>query len=235
MPKAMQNMGAHAQVRTRFITWMTTSWWLRKETVHLTVRIIDSYLASGAFQGRHHFGLLAIAALSIASNAKEQNPPPQEDLLAAMDYAYSREDLASMEAAILENTVGDVVDMPTVAQLLPLLLEGMSTWMESTTVSHVSPGVAAFAESTALPRQRGAQDDSREGLAWWFAKLALLNVRMACFSPSKIAASVVLLSNRRYKVQSEWPPAMARLCGHTRSDLRECVQLLEMDWKARRC
>lgn len=232
-PKRLAPHLGVSELRTRFINWIMTSWWLRTETVFLTVSIIDRHIAHSAAQGRL-FGLMAITALAIATKYEEQATPPVADLLAAMDHAYTQQELAGMEAVMLSR-LGCQVSMPTAAHLLPAFLEAMWAWTTSSLVGRVSSRIADLAKVASPPATKGTQDSAREDLAWWFAKLALFDVRTVCFAPSKVAASAVLLSNRVHGVRPDWPQAMQRLSGHSQSDLEDCVLLLERHWRSRRC
>lgn len=231
---------ALSELRTRFVNWIMTCWALRTETVFLTASIIDRYIAhsdAGSCQGRR-FGLAGIAALSLATGFEENVAAPMTDLLAAMDHAYTQQELASMAAAMLAS-LGSQVSSPSAAHILPAFLEAMGAWTTSSLVSRVCPKVAKFAEvlpSSSQVSKRSAQESAaREDLAWWFLRLALFNARTVPFMPSKVAASAVLLSNRIYDCRPEWPLAMERLSGHSRSDLGDCVLLLERHWRSRRC
>lgn len=237
MAECQKILSQVGEVRMRFINWLLTSWRLRPETVFLTVSLIDQYIAkSAAVQGRR-FGLVSISALSLAARCEELVTPSVQELLAAMDHAYSWQELSRMEAQ-MQATLGCESARPTAAHMLPRLLEAMRAWMTTSAVCQLSASVATLAKEQAAWEAGAAgtvpQDDAREALAWWFAKLALFNLRLAGFAPSAVAAAAVLLSNRICGCRPWWPAALARLSGQSQSDLDAVVLLMERHWKTRR-
>jgi cyclin B len=73
---------------------------LRQETLFLCRHLIDGYLTDNQIH-RTQLQLVGITALFIASKYEEIYPPLLKDFVKITDNAYTREELLSMEAAIM--------------------------------------------------------------------------------------------------------------------------------------
>lgn len=84
---------------------------LQAQTLWLTVNILDRYLEKEQVL-RAKLQLVGVCALLIASKHEEIYPPQVKDCVYVTDYAYSKNEVLSMETTIL-NTLDFAISIPT--------------------------------------------------------------------------------------------------------------------------
>jgi len=189
---------------------------LRRETLFLSINIIDRYLSRRPIC-RDRLQLVGVAATLIAAKFEEIHPPEVSDLIYVTACTYSRQDILDMEMAML-GVLNFQVAVPTPAHFLSHYQAACKTSMASDFSLEARPGAAArnpFA---------GSSWHERDGeLAWYILELSILDIRMLRFAPSHLAASALLLSNAISGHAPVWPADLARASGHPEAALRACV------------
>jgi len=89
------------------------------ETLHLTVNIVDRYLAKSAV-GRRRLQLIGVTAMFIASKFEEIHAPELDFWVYITASAYTPEDVVLMECTML-TALNFQIMVPTAAHFLPLL------------------------------------------------------------------------------------------------------------------
>merc|ERR1719401_781592 len=89
---------------------------LRRETLFLSVSIIDRYLSQRQV-GRARLQLVGTTAMLVAAKFEEVDPPDIAEMVHVTDHTYSRQEVLDMEVALL-NTLGFEVASPTAAHFL---------------------------------------------------------------------------------------------------------------------
>jgi len=202
---------------------------LRKETLFLTVSVVDRYL-SRARVLRQRFQLVGVTALLIAAKFEEIQPPRLADLAYVTDHSCTAEDIVRTEATMLA-VLGFDVAGPTVAHFLQHLQASEGGVVA---VGRVR-GEAASPVSTAStpPRRSAAGVD----VAWHLLELSLLDMRLVRHLPSRAASAALLLGRRLAGQRPAWPAALASLSGYSEGDLEPCAgefrQVLEATSESR--
>jgi len=192
-----------AEHRATLVDWFTSlrkQLGLRRETVFLTVNIVDRYLSIVEVRQRH-LQLVGVAAFLIAAKFEEIKPPDVKDLVYYTADAYTRQEVVKKEIDILSKLRFEVVS-PTPLHFL---------------VHLISASAAAHARFAAVeePLQDRARAESRKEVAWKLLEGALLHYPLAWHTPSHLASAALLLSNELSGLQP-WPESLARLTGHAR-------------------
>jgi cyclin B len=87
----------------------------------------------------------------------------------------------------------------------------------------VTPTVAHFME----PLQRmNSCDDAQKEFVQYLCELALLEIKMVGYTPSRLVSAAILLSNEMQGRRVAWPSALQETTRHTEEDLRPCVEEL---------
>lgn len=93
---------------------------LTKETLYITVNIIDKYLSKVQIQ-RNKLQLVGITAMFIACKYEEIYPPELKDHVYITDQTYSKEDIINMELNILATLNFDIT-FPTALRCLEVVI-----------------------------------------------------------------------------------------------------------------
>jgi hypothetical protein len=173
---------------------------LRRESVFLTVNIVDRYLSLVEVR-QSHLQLVGVAALMIATKFEEIKPPDVKDLVYYTADAYSRQQVVKKELDILTMLRFEVVS-PTPLHFLVHL----------SAVGSTAPGRLGATEED---RQRA---DSRRDAAAKVLEAALPHYKLAWHTPSHLASAALLLGNEICGMPP-WPESLARLTGHSREML----------------
>lgn len=176
---------------------------LLPETLHLTVSIIDRFLAVKPVL-RKKLQLVGVTAMFIASKYQEIYAPEVADFVYISDKAYEKEEILAMEAVIL-NDLKFEVTVPSSLTFLQRCLK------------------AARADS-------GCDLDGYKHVAQYLVELALQDSAMLRYRPSLRAASAVNLAAKLWCLPLMWSPTMI-FCsgGWTAEDISECeVEMLRL-------
>eukprot|EP00274_Cyanoptyche_gloeocystis_P006812 CAMPEP_0196652776 /NCGR_PEP_ID=MMETSP1086-20130531/2201_1 /TAXON_ID=77921 /ORGANISM="Cyanoptyche gloeocystis , Strain SAG4.97" /LENGTH=399 /DNA_ID=CAMNT_0041983547 /DNA_START=72 /DNA_END=1271 /DNA_ORIENTATION=- len=87
------------------------------ETLHLTVNVIDRFLAQRPVT-RQRLQLVGVTAMLISSKYEEIYAPEVRDFVYISDKAYTREEILEMESTML-NVLGFNLSVPTALMFLP--------------------------------------------------------------------------------------------------------------------
>jgi cyclin B len=66
-------------------------------------------------------------------------------------------------------------------------------------------------------------DSVHERVVWYLVELALLDIQLACYPPSLLAAAAVLFSNELFGQSPRWPAALVRHTRRSEAELQPCV------------
>ena len=161
--------------RSLLIDWIVTihpdggQCWdhLSSDTLHLTVNILDRFLATtNSHVHRGNLQLIGVACFLIASKYEDIYPPYVKDLICLSDGCFTRQDLYDMEECILK-TLCYRLSFPTAITFLAGYLK-----------------VAGVSSS----------DQQTINVANYFLESSLLSYNMLNYLPSQLAAASVLLS-----------------------------------------
>jgi len=105
-----------AKMRSILIDWLIEvhmKYRLSQESLHLTVNLIDRYLAIAPVM-RKRLQLIGVTAMFIASKFEDIKPPELHEMVYITDSAYKKEDILLMECTML-TSLGFKVVVPTAA------------------------------------------------------------------------------------------------------------------------
>mmetsp|Transcript_111141 Transcript_111141/g.310916 ORF Transcript_111141/g.310916 Transcript_111141/m.310916 type:complete len:236 (+) Transcript_111141:250-957(+) len=196
----------NAQMRAMLNDWLIglcMMLGMRRETLWLTVNLVDRYLCCVEVM-MQHLQLVGVSALLAAAKFEEVNPPEVKDLAYYTANTYTREEIIQCEASILVSLSFKVAG-PTAAHFL-----------------------VHFQVASAEPGEGGQplRDDLRADLEWHLLECALQDYRTVGQRPSKLAASALVLSSELSGRRQAWPETLARVSGHSQESLEPCVALL---------
>jgi len=186
---------------------------MRRETLFLTVNVIDRYLSARDVP-RDRLQLVGVAATLIAAKYEEIHPPEVQDFINVTAMTYSRKEILDTEMTII-NALAFQVACPTAAYFL----------------SHYQASYKMFPLESRRERTLldGSPWDAHSGdLAWYIMELGLLDISLILFPPSHLAAAALLLSNAISGFSPRWPDFLARSTGHEEAALRDCVGQLRV-------
>lgn len=92
------------QMRVMLIDWMidvSVEFLLHRETLHLSISLVDRYLSATSNFPRKDFQTLGVSALFIAAKIEEIHPPKMHQFVAVCDGACSSKQIESFEMAVL--------------------------------------------------------------------------------------------------------------------------------------
>ncbi|CDF37309.1 unnamed protein product [Chondrus crispus] len=169
---------------------------LLPQTLHLTINIIDRFLAVKPVL-RKKLQLVGVTAMFIASKYEEIYAPEVADYVYISDRAYQREEILAMEAVILNDLRFDV----TVPSSLTFLQRCLKA-------AHVDVG---------------CEVDNHRHIATYLVELSLQDSSMLKYRPSVRAAAAVSLAAKLCYLPLVWSRTMC-FCsgGWTKEDLRDC-------------
>ncbi|PXF46099.1 Cyclin-B2-3 [Gracilariopsis chorda] len=180
---------------------------LKPETLHLTVNIIDRFLEVTQVV-RRKLQLVGVTAMFIASKYEEIFAPMVADFVYISDKAYTKDEILSMEAFIL-NALNFDVTVPSSLSLMRRCLK------------------AATATS-------GTDLAAHRHLTHYLMELALQDSVMLEFRPSVRVASACRLAARLCRISLPWDRSMKfHSGGWTERDIAECegemIRLLQQE------
>jgi len=111
-----------SKMRTILMDWLIEvhmKYKLRPETLHLTVNLVDRFLAKVPVT-RKRLQLVGVVAMFIASKYEEINPPEIHDWVYITDKAYTKQDVLVMECTML-TTLSFQIMVPVAAHFFPVL------------------------------------------------------------------------------------------------------------------
>lgn len=200
----------NARSRSILNNWLIdvhTGYHHRPETLFLSVNIVDRYMACQQVS-REMLQLVGITATLIAAKFEEVQPPGVNDLVYITENSYTGQEVLAMECQVLSDLQFDIA-VPTAAHFLQHFV--------------------AERQCCAAP---GRALEAQENLAWHLLELALLDIHMLRFTPSRVAAAALMLSNELHSYRPSWPMVLSHISGYRTEDLRECAvelwRLLEM-------
>lgn len=178
------------RMRAILVDWLVdvhAKFRLVPETLHLTVNIIDRFLA-GTRVARRRLQLVGVTAMLIAAKYEEIYGPEVADFVYISDRAYTKAEILSMEATIL-NRLHFCVTAPSARVFLARTLKA---------ASHALPPADAPAAGH---------------LAAYCVELALQDAGMLRFAPSERAAAAVRIAGRAVGAHVPWCGHMRFHCG----------------------
>eukprot|EP00930_Biecheleria_cincta_P002968 TRINITY_DN10391_c0_g2_i1.p1 TRINITY_DN10391_c0_g2~~TRINITY_DN10391_c0_g2_i1.p1 ORF type:complete len:448 (-),score=69.09 TRINITY_DN10391_c0_g2_i1:275-1618(-) len=157
----------NGKMRAILLDWLVEvhmKYKLRRATLYLAVNLIDRYLAVQPI-ARNRLQLVGVVCMFVAAKVEQINPPRVADFVYITDNTYTKEDVLSMECAML-SSLGFNIAVPTQAHFLDCLLK---------------------ANQCLVKEYRALVD--------YLLELALVDVRMIKHEPSKVVSAALLLSN----------------------------------------
>lgn len=187
------------KMRAILIDWLVdvhSKFKLRPETLFLTVNIIDRYLSCTPVL-RRKLQLVGVTAMLIASKYEEIYSPEIDDFVYISDKAYTKREIISMEATILNELDFDVT-VPYSLTFMRRSIKCCDVLLGSSSMAHMS-------------------------LATYLIELALPCSLMLTFRPSMIGAAACSLAGRLTRRDFEWDDTMSFYSGGwTEDDLAPC-------------
>ncbi|MFS7926331.1 putative cyclin domain-containing protein [Helianthus anomalus] len=189
----------NAKMRAILIDWLIEvhrKFELMPESLYLTINIVDRYLSVRKVP-RRELQLVGISALLIACKYEEIWPPEVTDLIAISDNAFPREQILTMEKAILGH-LGWFLTVPTPYVFL---------------VRYTKASVPF--------------DTEMENMVFFLTELGLIHYSVVITnSPSKLAASAVYAARCTLKKTPAWTETLKHHTGYYEDELRECAKTL---------
>ncbi|KAL9992793.1 putative cyclin domain-containing protein [Helianthus debilis subsp. tardiflorus] len=189
----------NAKMRAILIDWLIEvhrKFELMPESLYLTINIVDRYLSVRKVP-RRELQLVGISALLIACKYEEIWPPEVTDLIAISDNAFPREQILTMEKAILGH-LGWFLTVPTPYVFL---------------VRYTKASVPF--------------DSEMENMVFFLTELGLIHYSVVITnSPSKLAAAAVYAARCTLKKTPAWTETLKHHTGYYEDELRECAKTL---------
>ncbi|KAJ0860172.1 putative cyclin domain-containing protein [Helianthus annuus] len=189
----------NAKMRAILIDWLIEvhrKFELMPESLYLTINIVDRYLSVRKVP-RRELQLVGISALLIACKYEEIWPPEVTDLIAISDNAFPREQILTMEKAILGH-LGWFLTVPTPYVFL---------------VRYTKASVPF--------------DTEMENMVFFLTELGLIHYSVVITnSPSKLAAAAVYAARCTLKKTPAWTETLKHHTGYYEDELRECAKTL---------
>ncbi|KAJ0716976.1 putative cyclin domain-containing protein [Helianthus annuus] len=189
----------NAKMRAILIDWLIEvhrKFELMPESLYLTINIVDRYLSVRKVP-RRELQLVGISALLIACKYEEIWPPEVTDLIAISDNAFPREQILTMEKAILGH-LGWFLTVPTPYVFL---------------VRYTKASVPF--------------DSEMENMVFFLTELGLIHYSVVITnSPSKLAASAVYAARCTLKKTPAWTETLKHHTGYYEDELRDCAKTL---------
>lgn len=195
-----------SKMRCILVDWLVdvhSKFKLRQETLYLTINIIDRYL-SMAQVGRRKLQLVGVTAMLIASKYEDIYAPEVNDFVYISDKAYTKKEIITMEANILNHLDFDIT--------VPYALTFMNRCLKSVQVSF------------------GKLSDVHVNLAHYVVELSLPSSQMLLYRPSVIGASAVLVAGKMVYGEKKfcWDDTMKFYSGDWGyEDLEQCCDELK--------
>lgn len=112
----------NGKMRAILIDWLVevqTKYRLHKETLFLTVQLLDRYLSMSVVS-RQKLQLVGVVAMFVAAKFEEIHPPEVHDFVYITDNAYTKEQVLHMECRMLD-VLGFEIAKPTACHFLDKL------------------------------------------------------------------------------------------------------------------
>ncbi|KAI3829043.1 hypothetical protein L1987_03157 [Smallanthus sonchifolius] len=201
----MDYMNSHSQpdlnakMRAILIDWLIEvhrKFDLMPESLYLTINVVDRYLSVRRVP-RRELQLVGISAMLIACKYEEIWPPEVTDLMAISDNAYPREEILTMEKAIL-GQLGWYLTVPTPYVFLVRYTKA------------------------SLPF-----DNEMENMVFFLTELGLIHYSVIITNnPSKLAASAVYAARCTLKKTPAWTETLKHHTGYYEHELKDCAKSL---------
>lgn len=230
----LEQRSLNGRMRAILVDWIAQVLDMSKfsrRTLFLTVSLVDRCLCSMPVD-RSNLQLLGSTAFLIAAKVEEIYPPEVNNLVYVCDGAYTTEQLLSMECTILLN-LDFRTDGPTVEHFLPHLIAASQSRNNLGPDPILANGLASLWHFSAA----SDSDECRNGIAWYLAELALLDVHMSNYPPSQVSASALYLANNLIKqvkpggnhteLPNLWDDTLVQISGYTEPMLLRCVDDLD--------
>ncbi len=167
---------------------------LLPETLHITVSIIDRYLATKPIK-KADLHLLGVASLLISTKYEEIYPPELKDLLSISENKFTKSDVLRMETKILSSLSFNFTP-PTALRFLERYRKLSNT----------------------------ASDDQIFFFALYIVEISLLDSSLLKHKPSEIAAAALILAAKAIKRINAWNKDMERATGYKEDHLKSIVE-----------
>jgi len=214
---------------------------LSHRTFFLAVSLLDRCLSCMQVD-RMNLQLVGSTAFLIAAKVEEVHPPDVANLVCICDGAYTAEQLLAMECTILQK-LDFRVDGPTVEHFLPHFMVACQSRSNLGPDPILSHGLASLWQFSAASES----DELRNGVAWYLAELALLDIHMSQYLPSQVSAAALYLANHlierassgdeqlvenrttnvHTEVASLWDQLVEQVSGYTEPMLVKCASDLD--------
>jgi G2/mitotic-specific cyclin-B, other len=174
---------------------------LQAQTLWLTVNILDRYLEKEQVL-RAKLQLVGVCALLIASKHEEIFPPEVKDCVYVTDYAYSKNEVLSMETTIL-NKLDFAISIPTGYHFF-------CRYLNCIKASDLTRHMASYYA------ERNLQEPD------------MLSVLPHKFAAAAIYAALQQQNGRisELKSSSVWTTALQEESGYTANDLESCARVI---------
>lgn len=139
--------------------------------------------------------LVGVVCMFVAAKFEQINPPQVADFVYITDNTYTKEEVLSMECTLL-SALSFNIAVPTQAHFLDYLLRANQCVVEE-----------------------------YRALVHYLLDLALIDVRVIKYAPSKLVSAALLLSNE-IMGRPTWPDRMVQVSRYSDTALRGCVEEL---------
>lgn len=224
-----------AKMRSILVDWLVDvhqKFKLTPETLHLTVNIIDRFLAVTPVR-RRKLQLVGVTAMLIASKYEDIYAPETSDFVHISDNAYNRDEILHMEAVVL-NVLKFDVTVPSSLDFLHRCLKAarathhssssprLSSYSMSTRSSTSPSSTASPASLTSVGAGAGGLSEDAEHFAMYLLELSLQSATMLPYSASVRAATSCMLAAKLFS-ESSWSPTLRHYSGNLQPEnLAEC-------------
>jgi hypothetical protein len=203
---------------------------LSPETLHLTVNIIDRFLAVTPVR-RRKLQLVGVTAMLIASKYEELYAPETADFVYITDQAYHRDEILHMEAVIL-NVLHFDVTVPSAVSFLsrcfkaararPLVSQLGYSSIDSSSSLRTSPAYATVPYHPSIVSDASILSQNADYFALYVLELCMQDSSMLHYCPSVRATTACLLGIKCFS-DSSWSPTLQYYSGDLdERDLRAC-------------
>jgi Cyclin, N-terminal domain/Cyclin, C-terminal domain len=221
------------KMRSILVDWLVDvhqKFRLSPETLHLTVNVIDRFLAVTPVR-RRKLQLVGVTAMLIASKYEELFAPETADFVYITDRAYRRDEILHMEAVIL-NVLHFDVTVPSAISFLrrcfkaarahPVLSELEYFSIDSGRSLRTSPAYADASDHPSILTDASFLSQNADCFALYVLELSMQDSSMLDYCPSVRAATACLLGIKCFS-NSSWSPTLQYYSGDLdEQDLRDC-------------
>lgn len=213
------------RMRSILVDWLVevhAAFKLQKVVLFSAVNLVDRYLMAKTVT-KQRLQLVGVTALLIAAKFEDTQPPRISACTDITAGAYNTAEIREMETRLLE-VLGFRLECPSAGHLLPYFqvvnrLRLRLDFDPSAVDTSELLKVAWFWPSR-------SEDETREEMQWYLLTLALMEMGMLRYAPSRLAAAALLLGNRLSGCERVWSAAMTQASGYTQEALQPCVEQL---------